>query len=314
MSAEVLDELLRRAERDPLPGADTSSHWREHGARTVARRDGATVVLTASGFQTLHRLGPAGRILSRIERLTYRSVTARYRSFPRVWRDATDLARRLGGDPDYYVLRVACAIALLRDHFELHGLRPTSAILIGDGAGLFGAVLRRSVPGISIWSIDLPKQLVFQARTHADADPRCPMAVGRPAPGGVAFVVPSEAHAIPAPVDLAVTIAAMQEMAPEVVARYFALLRERSGPASRFYCVSRAEKILPGGEVSRFDGYPWSSRDDVFIDGPCPYYTHFLSRHTGARGPRLFGVRVPFMNHFDGIHLHRLARLASEEG
>jgi hypothetical protein len=315
MSAgNVVDELLRIVERDPLPERDVSSHWRDHGARTLASRSGRGLLLRPSGFQTVHRFGPAGAVLSRLERVSYVPVTRRYRSFAIVWREAARLARDVGGDPDFYVFKSACALALLMDHFAEQRLAPRSVMLIGDGEGFFGALLRRVLPGTAIWSVDLPKQLVFQARMYAAADPSVRMSVGARAAADVRFVLPADVDAVDRPIDLAVAIASMQEMTAASVASYFEALRARSTHASRFYCVARAEKVMPGGEISRFAEYPWSERDEVFIDGRCPFYTHYLSRHTAPAGPRLLGMRVPFVNHFDGVHLHRLARLARTHG
>jgi len=258
----------------------------------------------------VHRLGPVGTVLSRIERLSYRRVTSSLASYPRVWREALVVARSLGADPDFYVFKTACALALLIDHFAAHALRPRTVMLIGDGEGFLGALLRRVLSGTTIWSVDLPKQLVFQARTYSAAEPQVAMSVGPLSSGDVRFVLPSQIGAIPVGIDLAVSIASMQEMTSASVEAYFTCLRARSHERSRFYCVSRAEKVLPGGDVSRFSGYPWSPADEVFIDGTCPFYTHYLSRHMQPAGPRVLGVRVPFVNHFDGVHLHRLARLA----
>jgi hypothetical protein len=91
---------------------------------------------------------------------------------------------------------------------------------------------------------------------------------------------------------------------------YFAFLRRRSTPRSRFYCVNRLHKQLPGGEVASFLEYPWQENDEVFLDERCPFYTHYLSPSMSPHGPRLFGLRVPFVNYFDGPHRHRLVRLA----
>lgn len=97
-------------------------------------------------------------------------------------------------------------------------------------------------------------------------------------------------------IDCAISIASMQEMNEVSIAAYFTFLRWRSKPSSRFYCVNRLQKELPGGEVTSFYAYPWREDDEVFMDGPCPYYTHFFAPYTIPNGPRLFGVRVPFIN------------------
>ena len=111
-------------------------------------------------------------------------------------------------------------------------------------------------------------------------------------------------------VDCAINIASMQEMNEFSIASYFMFLRRSTTPSSRFYCVNRLRKDLPGGEVTSFKDYPWQEDDEVFIDGPCPYYAHFFGHPMLPKGPRVLGVRVPFVNYFDGIMMHRLARLA----
>ena len=101
----------------------------------------------------------------------------------------------------------------------------------------------------------------------------------------------------------------MQEMNPHSIDSYFKFLRIRSTQSSRFYCVNRLRKELPGGEVPIFTDYPWEKQDEVFIDFRCPYYTHFVGP-TGSKGPRVLRVRVPLINHFDGQIMHRLVHLA----
>jgi hypothetical protein len=67
---------------------------------------------------------------------------------------------------------------------------------------------------------------------------------------------------------------------------------------------------LPGGEVTSFQHYPWQEGDEAFIDGPCPYYTHFVGLRTLPRGPKALGMRIPCVNYLDGVVMHRLAHLA----
>ena len=87
----------------------------------------------------------------------------------------------------------------------------------------------------------------------------------------VFFVAPQHAELIPEKIDCAFNIASMGEMSEFSISAYFTFLRRRSSMNSRFYCVNRSEKQLPGGEVTRFADYPWNEDDMVFIDGPCPY-------------------------------------------
>lgn len=77
----------------------------------------------------------------------------------------------------------------------------------------------------------------------------------------VVFALPQDIEIISDQIDCAVNIASMQEMKPSSIQAYFAFLRKRSGPGSRFYCVNRLHKELPGGEVASFYDYPWRQDD-----------------------------------------------------
>lgn len=313
----VLESLRSAIETDPLPAAYTSSHWRQHGQDTVVEYGEAALRLEASGFPRWARPGIGGRLLSVAERWSYRRVTARLHTFPTIWSLTKRLLRDLQGGPDFHALKSAYALATLADHWAASQLSPKVFALIGDGDGFFGALLRRYLAEIRIYCIDLPKILVFQAHTHGLADPRAAMSLfpaqHRTEKGGeIIFVFPQDIERIPEAIDCAVNIASMQEMNAFTIASYFAFLRRRSTPRSRFYCVNRLRKELVGGEVAHFSRYPWRSDDEVFLDGPCPYYTHFFSSETSPNGPRVFGRRVPSVNHFDGPTVHRLARLAPE--
>ena len=134
--------------------------------------------------------------------------------------------------------------------------------------------------------------------------------VGASAESDVDFLKPEDIVSLPAEIDCAVNVASMAEMKAESIHSYFNCLRARSAGHSRFYCVNRATKTHPDGTTISFSAYPWKPADEVFIDGHCPYYSHFWSMNTAPDGPRFAGVRVPFLNAFDGPVLHRLTRLA----
>ena len=311
----IITTLVRRMEEDALPQAHVSSHWQRHGLETVVEQAGDRLVLKPSGFATLPRAGLRGRALSALEQRSYARVTRSLASFPDVWAAARRLARDLHGGVDFHVFKHACALAVLTDHWRQHGLAPATVALIGDGDGFLGALIARCHPAARLFCIDLPKQLVFQAATQEHANPGRTMGVLLTGNGAAeaecVFVSPSELDAVPGPIDCAVNIASMQEMRADSIAAYFAFLRRRSAPQSRFYCVNRLHKTLVGGEASAFLDYPWQPQDDLFLDGPCPYYRHYFASSTTPRGPRLGGVRIPYVNFFDGEHWHRLVRLAA---
>ncbi|MBI4256644.1 hypothetical protein HY626_01140 [Candidatus Uhrbacteria bacterium] len=309
----VIEMLLEMVEADPLPAAHTSSHWQRYGRETLIERRGEQLVLRPVGFEGIMRPQFGGVILHWVERLTYRSVTSQLKSYAPIWRMSKQLARDLSGGVNFYVFKSTCALAVLAEHWAAYRLSPRTLALIGDGYGFLGALIRRWQPGSRLYCIDLPKMLVFQANTHGKADPGARMSVlsANDSEGAdITFVLPQDIERIPDEIDCAINIASMQEMNEFSIASYFTFLRRRSTTHSRFYCVNRLRKELPGGEIASFAGYPWQEDDEVFINGPCPYYTHFLGDYTLPNGPRALGMRVPFVNSFDGIHMHRLARLA----
>lgn len=312
----VLEPLLEIVQTDPLPSLHTSSHWQRYGQETVVERRGDTLFLRSSAFENVDRMSIRGRALYTVDRLSYRAASARLAAYPTVWRAARHLIRDLSGHPNFTLHKSACVLSLLVDHWRVHGLSPKVFALIGDGQGILGALIRRVLPGVRLYCIDLPKILVFQVGTHALADPAAKLALlgaqGQNQVSNVTFVLPQDVERIPEQVDCAMAVVSMQEMTSYSIQAYFAFLRRRSGSQSRFYCANQLRKEMPGGEVSSFYDYPWRPDDEIFIDGPCPYYTHFIAPYTWHNGPRVFGMRVPWINYFDGVIMHRLVHLAPE--
>ena len=106
--------------------------------------------------------------------------------------------------------------------------------------------------------------------------------------------------------DVAINIASMQEMNQSSINTYFDFLRRHMPPENLFYCCNRKEKDMSGGEVSKFFEYPWRSKDIHLIDEFCPWHNYFFSLGKTKNGLRFLGMRIPFVNYFDGPHIHRL--------
>lgn len=313
----VIESLLGIVQGDPALHGEVSSFWREGTRETLVERRGDEIRLQGVDFGGVNEHW-AKRPLRALERLSYARVTSRLRSYPRVWRTARRLARDLAFDLTYDIWKYSVVLSVLADHWAIHGLTPRTFAMIGDGFGFLGALIRRCLPGALLCSIDLPKMLVFQAHTHAMADRSALMSVLL-APGEeseVTFVPPPSVELVTRDIDCAVNMDSMQEMTPASIAAYFTFLRRRSTRSSRFYCINRAEKVLPDGEVVRFADYPWLPDDEVLVNGECPFHRYFLDLYPFrySRGPRLGSVRIPFVNYFDGTTMHRLVRLAPPRG
>jgi hypothetical protein len=73
-------------------------------------------------------------------------------------------------------------------------------------------------------------------------------------------------------IDIFVNIASMQEMNLDVIEKYFSIIKSAR---AFFYCLNRAEKILPDGTVTKFGDYPWGQKNSYLL-GPeaCPFYEY----------------------------------------
>lgn len=245
----VIEELLRIVEKDPLPAADTSSYWQLYGGQTIVERRGDELVLLGSGFATMNTGGRLSRAASLVQRLTYWPVTARLRNYAPIWRTARHLAYDLSTDLTFDVWRQSVALALLADHWAANNLSPKTFAVIGDGHGFLGALIRRHFPDARVYLIDLPKMLVFQAHTHELAGLGSAMSImstNSATPTAATFILPEHVELISDQIDCAFNIASMQEMTDYSIASYFKFLRRRSTASSRFYCVNRLRKELPG--------------------------------------------------------------------
>lgn len=317
----ILDRLLDIVKEDPLPEKHTSSHWKLCGEKTIVRREGERLVLNScfgdEGDRKWHR-----HLLSCLTRLSYRSVVAPLKYFPYVWESSKRLVRILNVCLGFNHFKNAVALSIIKEHCDEHSLFPNTFALIGDGGGFFGALVREYFPNARIYFIDLPKCLVFQVRTQEVVARECThtqmqLFDGKNnKPSQVNFVLPGAIETVESIIDFAVNISSMQEMKYSSIESYFNFLRRRSQAHSRFYCVNRLKTILPQGEIIEFQKYPFQAKDTVFIDGICPYMTHFLSWRKALNaygqstsGPNFFGVRVPFVNYFDGKTMHRLVHL-----
>ena len=309
----VMESLMEAVERDPYPTGHATLYWQREGERLKVKREGDLVSLRGFGVGTGGAQTFSWKVIHALERLSYREVTERLKSYAEIWSLTRRLARGLSQGLTFDVWKSAVIVATLADHWAQQGLSPRTFAVIGDGDGFLSALVRQFVPQARIYCIDLPKGLVFQAHLHHRADKKARLTRLRwrgEEEAEVVFVLPQEIEQIPDPIDCAVNIASMQEMSAASIASYFKFLRQRSLPESRFYCVNRLEKPLPGVEAARFLEYPWAREDAIFLDGPCPYYTHYVSRLRSPRGVSLLGARVPFLNRFDGPMVHRLAHLA----
>jgi hypothetical protein len=308
-----LAESLLRGGAEPA-GEEASSHWRLLHRQTVARvtEAGEEIELQGAGFGHF-RCHPLQRPLEALTILFNLRAASNRGEARRAIRVLRELFRRQAPELrlqlNFDAVRQALSWAALEPYLASRG--PLTWCVIGDGYGIFSGLIKAIQPNSTIHLIDLPKTLVFQAVYLQMMHPEASHALGA-GPASLDFVYhpAPELPELRGGIDVFVNIASMQEMGPSEVRRYFDFIRRAGAPGHLFYCCNRVEKHLPGGEVSRFDDYPWSSGDEVLFDEICPWMKYFFHLRTLPAGPRVFGARIPFLNEYGGATRHRVARLA----
>jgi len=304
------------------PEEMVSSHWRKfQKSFEVVVGGGEIQALKGSGFGYAHKMSMLGKLFSWATIISYLGILNRRRQLIGLLTKGVTLAGKMGVSFSYDCFRQICTFELLRAQY----LNPTwggRILVIGDGFGFLSAFIKKMLPQAKITLIDLGKTLLFQVHHCAKAHPHTVHCLAfdvrtedpNPEALGASFVYcPSEYMKTLEnfKFDLAINIASFQEMNRETVNSYFDFMRVSLKKENLFYCCNRVEKIMEGGEVSRFFSYPWQKDDVHLVDECCPWHRYFLSRHLSMCGPELQGIRVPFINYFDGPHFHRLTMLTT---
>lgn len=200
----------------------------------------------------------------------------------------------------YDVARMALTADLLKR--KTSGFAGKRIVIIGDGYGTLGCLLKAYYPTAKITFINLGRTLAFDAYYSGWAYPLAKHTlVETPATafdGDFNYVEAEKVSQLAIEGDLFVNIASMQEMNPTVIANYFKLIRSQPQD-TLFYCCNRLEKTLPDGTVIRFSDYGWRDDDEILVDELCPWH------QTAPKD------RPPFVYRFDGPIQHRLVKMKS---
>jgi len=300
-----------------------SSHWKEYSKNFKVTLDSAGLPAQIEGYgfgdlqihsfpyQVLSLLA----ILLNVLKLSDRSHV--FSTLASGWR----LARRTGLGFTLDAFRQVCTLSLIRKYLsEKQQHKRIYVLIIGDGYGLLGSLFKDIFPKSTIVLADIGKVLLFQAyysqKAHPDKIHELTLKDGEIDPSKCDFVYcPSEllSKVSSLTYDVAISVASMQEMSIDAVTDYFRYLRQHMDAEGLFYCGNRERKVLVGGEVREFAHYPWHPEEVHLVDEPCPWHNYYLSFATNSNGPRMLGVRIPFVNYYDGPTWHRLTRLRRVE-
>jgi hypothetical protein len=214
-----------------------------------------------------------------------------------------------------------CCIASLLEPYIANRTNP-KILLIGDGYGILAALLKTRFSESQVYLVDILPALLFQAVVIGKSLPAArhePTYSSGLKKKAVDLDSKSEiiyCHAVDLELlegitfHFIVNVASMQEMTPDVVASYFSFIRSHIRADGIFYCCNREEKVLPEGEILRFEDYPWDKLDQHFLDEEPSFYRWFFSFRPTDRHLKVANIPVPFGRLFDGPMRHRLTRLS----
>lgn len=278
-----------------------SSHWQHYTVDRTVSADGQIGGISGFGgqatrswlHQTVHSV-----LQRRVLGLGHSAFSSpAYKSATRY-----TVAQRRALDMD--VLRHVCTMDLLKaEHAKMSA--PQAVAVIGDGqANFVSAALSSDLYG-TIVSVNLADvllsdlHLLMQLNDLADEAVIC----ARTADEVTAAIADPSVKVVLVPahraqdlgdvgLDLVVNIASFQEMTPEIVEGYFALIR--ANKAWHYNC-NRLLKVLPAGEVLDFMSWDWAGAE-IILDELCPWHQ------------RWYSYRPPFVRPYDGPIQHRLAK------
>ena len=202
-------------------------------------------------------------------------------------------------------------MSLLANHIGLNN-SPNRILIIGDGHGILSALLHMQYPKAQIFLVDLGAVLLFQSHYLNAVFPSAHQLLVRENEDsieGATFIFCPAGHLdiLCNEFDLAINVASMQEMTPTVIESYFRFLRKSK--TKLFYCCNRLEKILVGGEVTRFMDYPWMLTDNHVVDELTPWHQWFFAPSFTANNIKFWGMPISFLKKYDGPHWHRLTKM-----
>jgi len=298
-----------------------SSHWviQKEKMKVETDDDGNVVSVGGIGFTGLKTKNRLTKWSNYLCILSYLAWLPHRPALLKLIFASLRVCRAMGFYFSYDCFRQVCSLELIMRYMsdEMKRKRLTF-LIVGDGYGFLSALLKAVYPDSTIVLVDIGRTLLFQAfhcrkvypdRVHARVDePIDPMKAD--------FVYcPTEylEQLTMFKYDIMVNIGSMQEMNPQTIGRYFSFFRNYANRQNLFYCCNRELKILSGGERLEIRKFPWLERDIHLIDEYCPWFRYFLSRARTVDGPRAFGMRIPFINYFDGRIIHRLSVLSTRQ-
>ena len=326
----ALEELYRQYYENVVTdeSADSShisSHWQIYRKASHIKidRDGNLVHLEGKGFGGYEQVRLSKRAAGYLCCMLHFLRSGKKPLMFTLSREALSLVKKIPFNRHYLsydLFRQIDALSTIMSNCQVSQDERITVLIIGDGFGFLSALVKSVYPRAQIILVDIGSTLLFQCLYLQALNPdRVHHVVGCDLENARAL---SETDFLYCPAEkldqlryrnykFAINVCSMQEMHKAEIERYFRHLRVHGGPDSRFYCCNRESKVLPDGEKVEFEAFPWLASDQHIIDGYPSVYRFWVSAKLKGNGPRVCGIRVPFLDGPDGPIRHRLSCLSA---
>ena len=274
-----------------------SSHWKNYENAVKIQVNSITeekidIILKGFGFGNYHQRNLLGMAKNLPTAIFLKFIL---RSSKCTEKADKEISKRLGVLRSNDSFRMCKTIDYLANYINLEEIK--KVCVIGDGFGRLGILLKFLYPHLSIVQVNLSKTLTYDIASTLRTFPDITYAINKVDSKSNDFTFIDSTHKnLISNCDFYINIASMQEMNYDEIYEYFRLINSSN---TFFYCCNRFEKMLPDGNVIKFDNYPWGDNFEVIDENICSWH---LWQPVN---------KPPFYKKFDGPTKHKLVKVKS---
>jgi hypothetical protein len=290
---EIINALWKRFFTDSTPLSEaTSSYWQHYGASTQVHPEPGTKNYYLGGLYAGDYVNT--NHMSKLERITNLHIRFVSRALLSIlspeWQKAVAYISSQTGriiNPDF--IRIAKSLQSLEK--AIGPLGGKKIVVIGDGFGTCGSLIKFVFPMASILYINLGKSLAFDVSFSFKAFPNSLHLDAKDnayfAEGSFTYLPAEDVRAVALGADVYIALETFQEMDLKVINRYFRIMRlESISPI--LYSANRVSKTLPDGSVINNKDYGWVPGDSIILKSS-PWWLNWGVRR-----------KPPFLFHMHG--------------
>ena len=304
MSTQIAGYLIERYFKESKPvSIATSSHWEKY-SKYQKINDGVNytkvedIKLSGFGFGDFKNKSIVNFFIN-----VPTQIYLKTKIFPKCNRQTLKLARKNAKKSTQLFSHDLARMVLTLDLFEqfIPDLNEKRVVIIGDGYGRLGTLIKAKFPQSKIIYVNRGRTLLFDLVYSKKTFPDSVVHLVDHEPNLSAdfnFIEAEKVSDMKITGDLFINIAGMQEMNYSQIQEYFKIIQNQES-GTMFYCCNRESKELPDGSVIEFNNYPW--RDlKVLLKEYCPWHQEFPMN------------RPPFKGKVDGPILHSMSLVESK--